>query len=1005
MAFEVGAITGKIVLDDSQYKRAAKSVANANAAIAQTSKTANQAVAKTSSALNNEATAANKARDANGRFVKAGDAAAVALGDTGGAAEGATDALEDYGGAADDAIESNGNLSMATAMVGAAFMGMGAAVTAANGLMIKMAMDAEETANLYDVSVGKMKASTDAWIDNLNSNLGLARSDLQKMVGTFNVMLNSMGLVQSKANDMGKTLTKLAYDMASFYNIEVEEAFMKLQSGLSGEIEPLKRLGIIVNETTAKNWALTTGMIKQGEVMDEVQKVAARYGVILAQTSLAQGDLERTLDSATNLLRVTQGRIKDMAETIGAQLIPAVSGVLKVLGGALEQFQAMIVQSPQLAAGIGMASVAFGALALTLGSVAVAFGAATLAATAMGIALLPLIASVAGAVGIVAGISLLVGVLYSWRVNQKALRAELEESWKVHSKNVDKISELEGQYNALKENEEETGETSKELRGVVDKLTEAYKRAGLTLDDINGKYGGLSSKARQLAEDELKHERAVIGIALEGIEKEYSALYNKLEKPGLFKGPIQGRMKELAQNAQLLSDKLIVIREEIIKLHAPGATKISSFWIGQSPEDAARELANIEAITDVIGKRDSAIRAELRTMRKLRETVHLSANENVKWLEKEKKLLIELGELSKKEAKEFTLSDAIGKTDAELRAYRDQLIELSRDANTTANELGKLEKQIEGVNEKLGESVKSPKINIKAISEIMKPEDLMKTYGIESTSELTKKIADLNKAAIEQAGDPYALKQINAELDSLNIKLGTNLSLTEKLNLAGFETDEQIQKQIRAYQDLLGEVEDNARATEYLLSLLSEAQNKLSGSAPMTFFEQMKAAGLDMQGALESGFQNLLVDGFNGKLTSAKEAFRSFAQTIVQQMAQIAAARVAAGIFGAMFGVGGGAAGMAGLMAGLSGKDNSYADGIESVPYTGDYKLHSGEKVVPAYDAQKTSDAQPIIINNYVTDIAIAQSMASKSGKNVINNVIVASAQGNQQVRGIMRNA
>jgi len=415
-------------------------------------------------------------------------------------------------------------------------------------------------------------------------------------------------------------------------------------------------------------------------------------------------------------------------------------------------------------------------------------------------------------------------------------------------------------------------------------------------------------------------------------------------------------------------------------------------------------MALAKELEMVLGKSDTFLRAHLEKLLDWRENLTLSANKMKKLEAEIVKTKISLGLLTKETAKEFTLSDAIGKTDAELRTYRAQLIELSKDSSRTANELNKLKKEIEGVNKALGESVKIPKVDIKALAKSMEPEDLSKTYGIESTAELQKQLAELNKLATQKASDPVALKQVNAQLTTLKVRLGETLTATQRLNLAGYETDAQLQLQIRAWEDLLIEVEGNARAMEFVSSKISEIHDKMSETPPVTFFEQLKAAGLDMQGALESGFQNLLVDGFNGKLTSATEAFRSFAQTIVQQMAQIAAARIAAGIFGAMFGVGGGAAGMAGLMAGLSGKEG-HADGIESVPYTGDYKLHSGEKVVPAYDAQKTSDAQPIIINNYVTSEAIARQMASKAGKGVINNVIVASAQGNQQVRGVMRNA
>jgi len=118
-------------------------------------------------------------------------------------------------------------------------------------------------------------------------------------------------------------MTKLTYDMASFYNLKTEEAFQKLQSGITGEMEPLKRLGILVNETTTKSWALKNGIIKEGQALTETQKVRARYNVILEQTNKAQGDMERTLGSTTNVFRAIKDQVKLLSIEYGKILLPA----------------------------------------------------------------------------------------------------------------------------------------------------------------------------------------------------------------------------------------------------------------------------------------------------------------------------------------------------------------------------------------------------------------------------------------------------------------------------------------------------------------------------------------------------------------------------------------------------------------------------------------------------------------------------------------------------------
>jgi len=192
---------------------------------------------------------------------------------------------------------------------------------------VKMAMNAEESENLFVVSMGKMAASTRAWSEELSKALYLNQYEVRKNVSTFNVMFGSMGLATQAAADMSKGLTKLAYDMASFYNLKPEEAFLKLQAGITGETEPLKRLGILVNETTVKAYAMSHGIGSATGALTEQEKVLARYGSIMSQTTKAQGDMARTIDSTTNVFRSLWSIIKETAIGIGNKLMPAVTEV------------------------------------------------------------------------------------------------------------------------------------------------------------------------------------------------------------------------------------------------------------------------------------------------------------------------------------------------------------------------------------------------------------------------------------------------------------------------------------------------------------------------------------------------------------------------------------------------------------------------------------------------------------------------------------------------------
>lgn len=244
-----------------------------------------------------------------------------------------------------------------------------APILAAGGAAVKMAMDAVESRNLFEVSMGKMTAAAEKWSVHLSEKLGVNRYESQKTIGTFNVMLKSMGQNEDAAFDMAQGLSQLGYDLASFFNLEPEDAFLKLQSAISGEVEPLKRLGIIVNDTTIKQWALNNGMIKQGQQLTENQKIVARYNVIMERTRDAQGDLARTLDSPANKLRLLKSRMTETAVELGTKLLPLFEDLLGIIEKGVKWFsdlsdanQKQILTLAGIAAAVGPVLLSFGKL-------------------------------------------------------------------------------------------------------------------------------------------------------------------------------------------------------------------------------------------------------------------------------------------------------------------------------------------------------------------------------------------------------------------------------------------------------------------------------------------------------------------------------------------------------------------------------------------------------------------------------------------------------------------
>jgi len=214
------------------------------------------------------------------------------------------------------------DFGMSAAKLGAGLSVISAAVGLLGKSVLDAGMDAVEAENLFEVSFGSMAEEAREWSKDVKAAVGTSEFALREQAATLFVIADSMGVVPEKAYEMATSLTELAGDMASFYNLPHEVAFQKIQAGISGETEPLKRLGIVVNETTVKHMGLQAGIVGVGETMSESQKVMARTMVILEQTGKAHGDLARTLDSPTNMLRAMGAVWQDLRAELGMAFMP-----------------------------------------------------------------------------------------------------------------------------------------------------------------------------------------------------------------------------------------------------------------------------------------------------------------------------------------------------------------------------------------------------------------------------------------------------------------------------------------------------------------------------------------------------------------------------------------------------------------------------------------------------------------------------------------------------------
>ena len=212
---------------------------------------------------------------------------------------------------------------------GAAAVG---ALGAAGVASVKLASDLTEVQNVVDVTFGKNKnADTiNAWAKNAASAFGLSELQAKKFNGTMGAMLKSMGLSDDAVLDMSTSMTGLAGDFASFYNLPIEEAFQKIRSGISGETEPLKELGINMSVANLEAYALSKGIDKSYDSMTQAEQATLRYNYLMSASADAQGDFARTNDSLANQLRIAQLEVQNLGGAIGMSLLPMAQEMLGV---------------------------------------------------------------------------------------------------------------------------------------------------------------------------------------------------------------------------------------------------------------------------------------------------------------------------------------------------------------------------------------------------------------------------------------------------------------------------------------------------------------------------------------------------------------------------------------------------------------------------------------------------------------------------------------------------
>lgn len=188
-----------------------------------------------------------------------------------------------------------------------------------------------ENLNLFQVSMGKYADEAQRYAEKVSEILGIDPGEFMRNQGVFMTISEGFGIASDRAYKMSKNLTQLGYDLSSFFNIPIENAMQKLTSGISGELEPLRRLGYDLSQARLKADALSLGIRKSFNEMTQAEKAQLRYHAIMTQVTKVQGDMARTLSAPANQLRVFNAQIKMVSRSIGNIFIPILNLVLPYL--------------------------------------------------------------------------------------------------------------------------------------------------------------------------------------------------------------------------------------------------------------------------------------------------------------------------------------------------------------------------------------------------------------------------------------------------------------------------------------------------------------------------------------------------------------------------------------------------------------------------------------------------------------------------------------------------
>lgn len=196
--------------------------------------------------------------------------------------------------------------------------------------------DFYEATDLFHNAMGNLSGEADTLISKMQGLLGVDPTKAMTYMATIQSLGTSFGLTSDKAYILSKNLTQLAYDEGSYWNKNVAETFTAMSSAISGEIEPIRRLGVDLSQARLQQELLALGFNKQVSSLSQADKAVLRYIAIMKQTTNVQGNLAQTIQSPANQIKILKAQLDMLAKSVGSLLYPAMKSILPPLIAAVQ---------------------------------------------------------------------------------------------------------------------------------------------------------------------------------------------------------------------------------------------------------------------------------------------------------------------------------------------------------------------------------------------------------------------------------------------------------------------------------------------------------------------------------------------------------------------------------------------------------------------------------------------------------------------------------------------